>query len=56
MKIYSFKKGLVKAIINTVIFLVPVLIQILPQEWMNITIGGFLYLIVNWLKIKYITK
>lgn len=52
VKLYSFKKGLIKALINVAIFGIPFLITSFP-EYMNISIGGALYLAVNYLKQTY---
>lgn len=52
---YSFTKGLFKAIISTVLFGIPVLLNVLPQEWQNLTIGGALALLYNFIKVKYLT-
>lgn len=51
---YSFKKGLTKSIISAVVFYLPILVGFLPAEWMNMTIGGVLALLVNFVKVKYI--
>ena len=50
---YSFKKGLGKMLINVIIIGLPLLVQILPQEWMNVTLGGALYMLLNYVKVKY---
>lgn len=51
MKKYSFKKGLLKAFFSIIIVGVPILIQVLPQEWMNLTLSGVLLMLVNYLKV-----
>lgn len=48
---YSFKKGLIKAVISIVVFAVPVLIDQF-NDIANLTIGGVLIMFVNWLKVK----
>lgn len=39
-----------KAIIGLVLFGIPVLLNVLPQETLNLTIGGVLVLIYSYLK------
>lgn len=50
---YSFQKGLKKAVVNMVLIGLPILVQVLPAEWANLTLGGALVLIVNYLKVRY---
>jgi hypothetical protein len=50
---YSFKKGLSKTLINSVIFLAPVVIAVLPETWQNMTLSGAIYMLVNFLKVTY---
>jgi len=52
MKTYSFWTGLKKALVQVVLFGLPLLIQLLPEAWMNITVGGLLTLAVNYIKVK----
>jgi len=47
---YNFWKGLKKVIISLVIVGVPLVIQVLPNEYANLTLSGALLLILNWLK------
>ena len=54
MKKYSFKKGLGKAAIAFLLFAIPVLLQILPSDLLNLTVGGLLALLYNFAKTKYI--
>lgn len=49
---YSFGKGVLKSVINVVLFAIPVLLASNPA-WLDLTLGGVLVLIVNFLKIKY---
>lgn len=49
---YSFKQGLLKAIITIVLIGIPVMLDIMPQEILNLTIGGILVLILNYIKVK----
>jgi len=50
---YSFKKGLGKTILNVVIIGLPLVIQLLPTEALNLTLGAVLSLLINYLKVKY---
>ena len=52
-KVYSFWKGVKKSVVSVVLVGLPVVLTILPAEWQNLTIGGVLVLLVNWLKVKY---
>ena len=51
MKTYSFSKGLGKAVISAVLFAIPIFITSFP-DWANLTIGGGLMLIYNFIKVK----
>ena len=53
-KKYKFSKGFYKAIISIVLFAIPVIINTFP-DWANLTLGGALTLIFNFLKVKYIS-
>ena len=50
---YSFLKGIVKSAVAVLLVGLPVVVQVLPAEWMNLTVGGLLVLLVNFLKVKY---
>lgn len=49
---YSFVKGLGKGVTSFLVFAIPVLLDVFPAEWMNLTIGGGLVMLLNYLKIK----
>jgi len=51
MKKYSFLKGLWKAIISVILFAIPVFLTSFP-EIANLTIGGVLVILVNFIKFK----
>jgi hypothetical protein len=51
-KQYSFWKGLVKGFVSFVLFLIPVLLTSFPA-YADLTIGGILVILVNWLKFRY---
>lgn len=50
---YNFWKGLEKALISLIIVGIPLVIQLLPSEWANLTLSGLLLLIVNYLKVNF---
>ena len=53
---YKIKKGLIKAVKYLIIFLLPVLIDKFVYsmpEVANLTMGGILVLLLNWLKIRF---
>ena len=50
---YSFKKGLVKTLINLAIIGLPLVIQILPTEIANLTLSGVLLMVINYLKVTF---
>lgn len=52
MQKYSFWIGLKKSLIQVVLFGLPLLAQILPEAWMNLTLGGILTIIVNYIKFS----
>ena len=56
MKTYSFWKGLKKALFSILIVGLPLLVEILPTEWANLTLSGALLLIVNYIKVIGSTK
>lgn len=51
--VYSFKKGLGKGIIAFCLFAIPILSQALPSDILNLTIGGLLIMLLNFLKVNY---
>lgn len=53
MKKYSLWKGVWKAIVSVVLVGAPLVFTVLPTEWANITLGGVLVILVNFLKVKY---
>lgn len=50
---YSFWKGLSKGIISVIVFAAPLVLLDNPA-WANLTIGGLLTMVVNWLKVRYL--
>ena len=51
MNKYSFLYGLKKNIIVLAIAVIPIIIEILPADWLNITLSGALLMFWNWLKV-----
>jgi hypothetical protein len=49
---YSVWRGLSKVLVQAFIFGLPIMAQALPAAWMNITLSGFIALIVNYLKVQ----
>jgi len=49
---YSFWKGVKKSALSVILVGAPIVISALPTQWMDITVGGLLVLIVNYLKFK----
>ena len=53
MKEYSFLRGLRKSVVAVLLVGLPMLIQVMPNEYANLTMGGALVLLVNFLRVKY---
>lgn len=51
-KKYSFWTGVSKVLVQAFIFGLPVIAQVLPETWMNLTFAGVIAMIVNYLKVK----
>ena len=49
---YSFKKGLSKGLLAFALFAVPFFITNFP-DIANVTIGGLLVILANWIKFTY---
>lgn len=50
---YSFTKGLGKGVIAFILFALPLLTQFLPNDILNLTVGGLLTIAFNYIKFKY---
>jgi len=50
---YSFSKGIGKTFWATLVFALPIAIDLMPVEWLNISVGSILFLILNWAKVQY---
>lgn len=47
---YSFTKGIGKALISLAIVGIPILLQVLPTDLLNLTVSGILLIALNWAK------
>lgn len=50
---YSFKVTLIKALTSMVIFAVPIMLEILPEQYLNLTVGGVLVALLNFVKFNF---
>jgi len=53
LKEYSFKTTLLKMVKYFVLFALPFIIDVLPNDVANITVGTILVGILNWAKVKF---
>lgn len=53
MKTYSFKKSFIKGVTTLILFAIPFALQATPEEYLNLTIGGILVIILNAVKFFY---
>ena len=47
---YSYKKSIVKALLQILVFAIPILLDILPGDVLNLTLGGALSALFNYSK------
>jgi hypothetical protein len=47
---YSFLLGLEKTITRVIIIAGPILVGLLPEAWMNVTLGAAIIFAINWAK------
>ena len=52
---YSYTKGIKKALLAFVLFGFPVVLNVLPSEVANLTVGALLVMVANYLKV-YLSK
>lgn len=50
---YSFWKGFKKMLVQVVLFGLPLLVQVLPSDILNLTLGAILNLLANYIKVNY---
>lgn len=50
---YSFIGSLFKAVVKGSAFALPLILAILPKEWLNLTLGTALYMGLDFLQKKY---
>ena len=47
---YSYKKSIAKGLLQILIFAIPIAFEILPNDILNLTMGGALTAVLNWAK------
>jgi hypothetical protein len=47
---YSFLTGLEKSIMRVIVIAGPMLLMILPEVWMNVTLGAVITFVINFAK------
>lgn len=47
---YSFWKTIQKVIVKLLIFGIPIALELAPEAWLNLTIGGLIAVVYDWLK------
>lgn len=52
-KEYSIWKGLGKTLINFSLIAGPLVLEAMPKEWMDVSVGVALGMLWNWYKVKY---
>lgn len=52
MREYSIQKGIIKGLSGALLVGLPIIAGALPQEWMNVTLGGLLIMLLNYLKFR----
>jgi len=50
---YSFWGGLFKAVVKGSAFALPLILTVVPEAWLNMTIGTASYLALDYLQKKY---
>lgn len=53
---YSVLVTLRKGLITLALFGVPVLLDVLPEEWLNLTVGSLLVMVINFIKYNATLK
>ena len=53
MSKYNFWQSVLKMVVKFGVAVLPVAITLLPLEWQNLTIGGALYLVLDFLQKRY---
>lgn len=47
---YSYLKTIKKVIIRLLIFGFPIVLELAPEAWLNLTIGGLITFLYDWVK------
>jgi len=47
---YSYWRSIKKALVRGLLIAIPIALQAFPEQWLNLTLGGVLIFILDWLK------
>lgn len=47
---YSFLVGLEKTVLRLLVVGAPLILEVLPETWMNLTVGGIVVFLINFAK------
>lgn len=50
---YSLKKTIIKGVIPMLLFGIPILLNVLPSDILNLTVGGLLVGLLNFVKYNF---
>lgn len=50
---YNFWTSVAKMLVKVGVLAIPLVIGLLPKEWMDLTLGGVLYLVLDFAQKKY---
>ena len=53
MQTYNWKNSLLKALVKGSAFAFPIVIAMLPKEWMNLTLGTIVYMALDYVQKKH---
>lgn len=53
---YSVITGLEKSVFRVIVAVGPLLIGVMPQDWLNITLGGVIMFLINYAKNRNIQE
>lgn len=51
---YSFWVSIRKALVSIILVSLPIILQVTPEEWLNMTLGGALVALLNFVKYNYL--
>lgn len=52
---YKIGRSFVKAIVKGGVFALPLILPLVPQAWLNLTIGTLAYMLLDYLQREYTT-